>query len=263
MADTGREKQVGRANDRVEQMGAVVITGSTRGIGLGIAGALLTRDCDVVVSGRTQASVDRALDHLGPAAAARVVGRACDVTDAGQVQALWDGAIGRFGRVDIWINNAGVITRNAPLWEQDPADLSAVVATNLTGTLHGCRVAIRGMLAQGGGHVYLMEGLGSGGEVRPGTTPYGMTKYGVAVPREGAGARDEADPRERQRDQPGHGPYRPVAGQRDARPVRSDQADLRHPRRRRRHRRDGPAATDAERRTSASILTTSPWRCAR
>ncbi|CAN5907043.1 SDR family oxidoreductase [soil metagenome] len=160
-------------------MGAVVITGSTRGIGLGIAGALLTRDCDVVVSGRTQASVDRALDHLGPAAAARVVGRACDVTDAGQVQALWDGAIGRFGRVDIWINNAGVITRNAPLWEQDPADLSAVVATNLTGTLHGCRVAIRGMLAQGGGHVYLMEGLGSGGEVRPGTTPYGMTKYGV------------------------------------------------------------------------------------
>lgn len=95
------------------------------------------------------------------------------------MQALWDAAVARFERVDIWINNAGVTTPAGPLWEQAPGDLSAVVATNVTGTLLGCRVAIRGMLGQGGGHLYLMEGLGSRGEIRPGTVPYGTTKYAV------------------------------------------------------------------------------------
>lgn len=157
----------------------VVVTGSTRGIGFGLARALLTRGCDVVLCGRSQARVDDALHRLGRGSAARLLGRTCDVADPAQVQALWDTAVDRFGRVDIWINNAGISTRPAPLWEQDPVDLSAVVATNLTGTVHGSRVAIRGMLAQGEGHVYLMEGLGSRGEVRPGTVPYGTTKYAV------------------------------------------------------------------------------------
>jgi NAD(P)-dependent dehydrogenase (short-subunit alcohol dehydrogenase family) len=160
-------------------MSTVVVTGGTRGLGFGLSQALLTRGCDVVLCGRSQAGVDDALARLGRASAARLLGRRCDVTDPVQVQALWDAAVDRFDRVDIWINNAGIATRVAPLWEQDPADLSAVVATNLTGTVHAARVAIRGMLAQGGGHVYLMEGLGSRGEVRPGTVAYGTTKYAV------------------------------------------------------------------------------------
>lgn len=160
-------------------MSTVVVTGSTRGIGLGLAGALLTRGCDVVVCGRSQDGVDQAMDRLGRASAARLLGRPCDVADTRQVQALWDAAVERFGRVDIWINNAGITTRTAPLWEIEPRDLTAVVDTNLTGSIHGSRVAIRGMLALGGGHVYLMEGLGSRGEVRPGTVPYGTTKYAV------------------------------------------------------------------------------------
>jgi NAD(P)-dependent dehydrogenase (short-subunit alcohol dehydrogenase family) len=157
----------------------VVVTGSTRGIGLGLAQALLLRGCDVVVCGRSQEAVDGALDRLGRASAPRVLGSCCDVTDPAQVQALWDVAVARFGRVDVWINNAGVTARSAPLWELAPTEVEAVVATNLTGTLHGCAVAVRGMLAQGGGHVYLMEGLGSRGEVRPGTVPYGTSKYAV------------------------------------------------------------------------------------
>lgn len=55
-------------------MVTVVVTGSTRGIGLGLAEALVARGCGVVVSGRSQAGVDRALDRLGHAASPRVLG---------------------------------------------------------------------------------------------------------------------------------------------------------------------------------------------
>ncbi|MEZ4717270.1 MAG: SDR family oxidoreductase [Caldilineaceae bacterium] len=67
----------------------------------------------------------------------------------------------------------------ALLWDVTPAEIDQVVTTNLAGTLHGCRVAIRGMAAQGGGFVYNMEGFGSDGRVAPGLTTYAATKAGI------------------------------------------------------------------------------------
>jgi NAD(P)-dependent dehydrogenase (short-subunit alcohol dehydrogenase family) len=164
-----------------EQVKTIVITGSTRGIGYGLADEFLKLGCQVAVSGREQANVDQAVAKLAARhGMERTWGVPCDVTQADQVQALWDGAQQRFGRVDVWINNAGSSTTLRPLWEQDPEAMRSVVETNLVGALNGARVALRGMLAQGSGSLYNLEGFGSDGRIMTGMTPYGLTKYAMA-----------------------------------------------------------------------------------
>lgn len=158
-------------------MQVVVITGSTKGIGLGLAREFLKRGCRVVISSRSRAAVESVCAELeAQFGSGRVVGLPCDITDAGQVQALWGHACRSFERVDIWINNAGISHARRMLWELDPAEISRVVATNVTGMMHGCRVAIAGMLAQGSGAVYNVEGHGSNDMILPGMSVYGASK---------------------------------------------------------------------------------------
>ena len=162
-------------------MKTIVITGSTRGIGFGLAEAFLARGQAVVVSGRSQTSVDQALAALAARQpAGRLAGQPCQVADLAQVQALWQAAQDQFGTVDIWINNAGISHPPRNVWELPPEVIDAVVATNLTGSLYGARVAVRGMLAQGSGHLYNMFGFGSTGMLRPGLSVYGTTKSALA-----------------------------------------------------------------------------------
>ena len=158
-------------------MKTAVITGSSRGIGLGLARELLARGTNVVVTGRGQDAVDQAVAELGEPG--RVLGVALDVTDPASVQRLWDAAAAQFGRVDIWINNAGTTTNPLPLWEVTSDEVRQTVETNLLGTVYGMQVAIRGMLAQGGGQVFNVEGMGSKGEVQAGLLPYACTKAAV------------------------------------------------------------------------------------
>ena len=158
-------------------MKTAVITGSSRGIGFGLARELLARGANVVVTGRSADTVDKAVAELGQPD--RTLGVACDVTDPADVQALWDAAAARFGRVDIWVNNAGTTTNPLPLWEVGSDEVRQTVETNLLGTLFGMQVAARGMRAQGGGQVFNIEGMGSKGEVQVGLLPYACTKAAV------------------------------------------------------------------------------------
>ena len=161
-------------------MKTVVITGSTRGIGKGLAENFLARDCRVVISGRSQPRVDRLLAELGRRYGAdKVLGRACDVTEAAQLQALWDVARAAWGQVDVWINNAGVSTPRVPLREADPAAIKQLVEINLSGLLLANQLALRGMHQQGFGQIWNMEGFGSGGQVQVGMCAYGATKRAV------------------------------------------------------------------------------------
>jgi NAD(P)-dependent dehydrogenase (short-subunit alcohol dehydrogenase family) len=158
----------------------VVITGSTKGLGLGMAGAFLSRGCRVVVSGRHPESVAQAIATLAQGAVdPQVIGFSCDVRDAKQVEALWDSAIEAFGMVDIWINNAAINSIEQDLWQQEVDTIDAVIHTNLLGTLYGTRVAVRGMTAQGRGQIYNLEGWGSGNERRRGSTLYGTSKAAI------------------------------------------------------------------------------------
>jgi len=159
---------------------SIVITGSTRGIGRGLAHEFLARGCSVVVSGRSADAVSEAVSELGAEHdSARVIGQACDITDPEQLDALWSAAAEAFGSVDVWINNAGVSAPRAKLWEQPLADIRAVLDTNLLGAVLGVRTAISGMLAQGSGQVWLVEGFGSGNEAQDGMAAYGASKRAV------------------------------------------------------------------------------------
>jgi len=134
----------------------------------------------VTVSGRSQEAVDRAVEKLSARhGAERLFGCPCDVTDFDQVQALWDAAKARWSRIDIWLNNAGIAHAQTPLWKQDSEEVAAVVHTNLTGSIYGAQVAMKGMLEQGSGSIYNLEGLGSDGRTVEGLTAYGTTKAGL------------------------------------------------------------------------------------
>lgn len=161
-------------------MKVVVLTGSTRGIGFGMAREFLKRGHSVVVCGRrsesTQAAVKVLAQEFSPE---KITGRACDVGQFEQVQALWEHAMEQFGQVDIWINNAGLGTPTQPLWEQNTELMEQVVRTNSLGVMYCCKVALTGMLQQGFGTLYNMEGLGSAGPVVEGMGVYGSTKAGL------------------------------------------------------------------------------------
>ena len=161
-------------------MKVVVVTGSTRGIGLGLAREFLKSGCRVVVSGRKQADVSRVIDELSVVSGKEnVAGLTCDVSDASQVQVLWDKAFALEGHVDIWVNNAGLGQSTQPAWEVTPETTRSILRANVEGTIHGCSVAMRGMMQQGAGTIYNMEGLGSDGRHISGLSNYGTSKAAV------------------------------------------------------------------------------------
>ena len=161
-------------------MKAIVITGSTSGIGLGLADAFLSLGCSVAVSGRFRANLEKTADYLSHKHRPdKIFIYPCDVTDYDRVRELWDAAAGRFGRIDIWINNAGIAHPEIDIGDYSPEQVQEVVATNITGTFYGSAVALRGMREQGFGSIYNMEGLGSSGTIIRGMALYGMTKSAI------------------------------------------------------------------------------------
>lgn len=155
----------------------VVVTGSTKGLGLGLASAFLDLGANVVVSGRGAADVEAVVARLGERwPKEQLLGFACDVSSYANVRALWGATIARFDVVDVWLNNAGTSNPQRAFVEQTPSTIAAVVQTNLLGTMNGSRVALEGMLARGKGALYNMEGYGADGARRRGMALYGSTK---------------------------------------------------------------------------------------
>lgn len=159
-------------------MSNIVITGSSKGIGLGLAREFARRGHNVVVSGRSQQSLDEGLEKIGTSPG-KVIGQCCEVTHPDQVQQLWDKAEAAFGPLDIWINNAGLARTVWSILDTPDSELNAMVTTNMLGTINGCKVAARGMREQGQGKIFNMLGGGSDGEYFPGMGIYGTTKRGL------------------------------------------------------------------------------------
>lgn len=153
----------------------VVITGSTRGIGFYMAKEFLRVGCRVTLSGRGEALSDAASAELLPYKD-KYIYIPCNVQEKASLQNLWDASLMQWGRVDIWINNAGQNVPHVLSWETGETYTENVIKTNLTGVIYGSQVAAAGMLKQGHGAIYSMEGLGSNNMVQPKTILYGTTK---------------------------------------------------------------------------------------
>lgn len=158
----------------MQQTRTVVITGSASGIGYGLARAFVACGCKVMVSDLPGNRLDAAAAALGTTD--RVASHACDVSQHEQLQNLWDATVTRFGRVDIWLNNAGVGPPVIRLDAVPPEWIDRAVDVNLKGLMHGTQVALTGMLKQGGGAIYNTVGFGYDGRKQDDLTIYGTTK---------------------------------------------------------------------------------------
>lgn len=155
----------------------VVITGSTKGIGFGLAREFNDRGHSVVITGRTQEAVDQAVSKLPHLDAA--LGVVCDVAVETDVRELCAQTISAFGSIDIWINNAGLARTVWPILETPADQIEAMLTTNMFGTITCSRIAAAEMVAQGHGKLFTMLGGGSDGEYFPGMGIYGTTKRGL------------------------------------------------------------------------------------
>jgi len=161
-------------------MKTIVITGSTRGIGRGLAENFAKLGCNIVINGRSDAAVRKTVDALAKRFGSHhVSGKAGDITLPADLQGLWDHAASTFGTVDVWINNAGISIKRQPIQEAPFADLERIVDINLKGVMYACKIAASSMLKQGHGQIWNMEGFGSTGAVQPGMAGYGATKRAV------------------------------------------------------------------------------------
>lgn len=125
-----------------------VVTGAGRGLGKQIARLLVERGHQVLVTDLDEVSAQAAADELGSGA----TGLAVDVRDAAQIEAARDAILARAGRLDVWVNNAGVLF-TGPAWDQDAATRGLMIEVNAIGTINGTVAAIDAMRGKGGGHI--------------------------------------------------------------------------------------------------------------
>lgn len=125
-----------------------VVTGAGRGLGKEIARLLVERGHQVLVTDVDAAAAEATAADLGERAFAQAV----DVRDAAQVRAARDEVVARAGRLDTWVNNAGVLV-TGPAWEQEPATHRLMLEVNALGTINGTVAALEAMRETGGGHV--------------------------------------------------------------------------------------------------------------
>ncbi len=134
-----------------------LVTGSSRGLGRAMAGALARAGAAVIVNGRDAASLAPVVAEL-VADGGTATGLAADLGDRAQVESLLERAIGWQGRLDILVNNAGII-RRAPAALHSDADWDAVLRVNLDGVFTACRAAGRHMIARGSGKIVNIASL--------------------------------------------------------------------------------------------------------
>jgi NAD(P)-dependent dehydrogenase (short-subunit alcohol dehydrogenase family) len=157
-------------------MDHIVITGGSKGIGKALALEFLKAGCTVSIAGRNRETLDEAVSELTTLSGNMgCKGFVCDVTSVDDLKLLWEQAAA-VNPVNIWINNAGVNHLNHLLHALEPGIISNVIATNIKGTILGSRICIAGMLEQGFGSLFNMEGFGSDGRIMAGMSVYGTSK---------------------------------------------------------------------------------------
>lgn len=160
----------------------VVVTGASSGFGRGAAILLGRRGANVVLAARDEAALNEVAEAV-EAAGGRALAVPTDVADWPQVERLADAAVGRFGRIDTWVNNAG-IGIGGSIEEVSVEELDRLVRVNLMGQVHGVKAALPHMKRQGSG-AFINIGSVAGVRSFPLQTMYSATKHAVKAFTEG------------------------------------------------------------------------------
>jgi NADP-dependent 3-hydroxy acid dehydrogenase YdfG len=160
----------------------VVITGASSGLGEATARYLAERGATLMLGARRAERLKTLVEEItraGGKASARVT----DVTDPSQVQALVDTAVEQYGRVDVMLNNAGVMP-HSPLERRKIDDWNRTIDINIKGVLYGIAAALPHMQRQKAGHIINVSSV-AGHKVGKNNAVYAATKTAVRVISEG------------------------------------------------------------------------------
>jgi len=154
-----------------------IVTGSGRGLGLAYASELARAGASVVVNDVDAAVADEAVRSL-TAAGGSAVAEVVPVGSSEAAQALVDRAVTEFGRLDVLVNNAGIL-RDTTLWKMSDDDFDAVITTHLRGTFTCTRAAAIRLREQGEGGRIICVGSPTGQVGNFGQTNYAAAKAGI------------------------------------------------------------------------------------
>jgi len=157
---------------------SAVVTGASRGIGRAIALAFAGAGADVAVAARSEGDLEtlaKEIDAMGR----RAVVVPTDVTQRDQIESLIQTAVKEFGKVDIFVNNAGGSNFMAPLVSLRPAGWDKLRTLNLDSVFHGTQLAAQAMVDRGGSIIQIASVAGIAGAI--GLSPYSAAKGGVRL----------------------------------------------------------------------------------
>jgi len=161
----------------------VVITGASSGLGAATARMLAARGASVVLGARRVDMMNALADEIR-AAGGKVEVVATDVTNAAQVKNLIDVAVKTFGRLDVLVNNAGLMAI-APMSEVKVEEWDRMIDINVKGVLYGIAAALPVFQQQGSGHFINIASVAGVKVFSPGGTVYSGTKFAVRAISEG------------------------------------------------------------------------------
>lgn len=154
-----------------------IVTGGSKGIGRGIADALVREGVNVCINARRRSEIDNAVAELLALGGGRATGIVADVGNYAQVKSLFELTAIEFGGVDILVNNAG-IGMFQTVEETTPDDFRAILETNLFGVFYCCHEVIPLMKKRGGGYIINISSL-AGANPHPRMAAYNASKFGL------------------------------------------------------------------------------------
>ncbi|GLK87846.1 SDR family oxidoreductase [Pseudomonas turukhanskensis] len=155
----------------------VVITGASSGLGEATARHLAALGASVVLGARRKDRLDTLVSEI-TAAGGKAVAYTTDITQRSEVEALIQGAVDSFGRVDVLINNAGLMSI-APMSETKVDEWDRMIDINIKGLLYGVAAALPRFEAQNSGHFINVASIAGVKVFSPGGTVYSGTKFAV------------------------------------------------------------------------------------
>src|SRR5437588_5771983 len=160
----------------------VVLTGASSGLGEATARLLSAEGATVVLGARRADRLQSLADELS-GRGAKALAVPTDVTDRDQVKRLVDAAVQTYGRIDVMINNAGLM-QQSPLERLKVDEWDNMIDINIKGVLYGIAAALPHMQRQKAGHIINVSSV-AGHKVTPAGVVYSATKHAVRAITEG------------------------------------------------------------------------------